>query len=67
MCNGIPVLAIADLGDHDNSESLHSKNLYRYCIHVLHYRLQKPSERTWFHVNKLILGAHKAKINWLRA
>ena len=48
--------------EHGNSSI---PNVYRYGIHVLH--ANAISTRTWFYVNKIILEARKAKMNWLQA
>ena len=66
MCNGIPVFAIANFGEHGNSESIPA--FQTYGLHVIFtINLQIPSVRAWFYVNKIdILEVCKAKIDWLQ-
>ena len=49
MCNGIPVFAIADPGEHGNLESIPAlQKSCRYSIQALHYQLLAPLVRTRF-------------------
>ena len=68
MCNDIPVFTIADFGESGNSDQ-HILIIFidMASTYILHYQLQTPSVRTWFYVNKIILEARKAKIDWLQA
>ena len=66
IVNGIPIFVIAAFVVAQNLFQ-HSKHLCNHGIHVLHYQLQCHQYTRGFVFTKLILEAHKSKIDWLRS
>ena len=66
MCNGIPLFAIVDPGEHGKSESISVlQTSYRYGIQALHYQLLTPSVRMRFFKINIRSARGQGKINWL--